>query len=162
LSRPTAIAIHDDCYMHCRVLYIAELMGKKSAAHRPDDGLHVIEIAIQGRPARFGDLVGGPRPAILEGLRAGDIAGVLELAGMAAEIAVADREQPLELVERHLLAYRQRAHDAEPDALVDQAIDFRGAIVAGGRRRRFQLASLALARGERRAGLSLRGHSLLA
>src|SRR2546421_428708 len=51
---------------------------------------------------------------------------ILQLARVYAEIAVAGLEQRLELVERETVTHRERAHDREPHALVNQAVERRG------------------------------------
>src|SRR5262249_3451540 len=92
-------------------------------ARRFDDSLDVLEVAVQRLAADRRQAIFGLRPAPLEGLGAGDVAGLLELARVRAEIAVADLEQRLRLVEGQLPVARQRAHDAEAPPLVDQPVE---------------------------------------
>src|ERR1022692_1534268 len=122
---PTAVAVHDDCDVHCEVLYITERMSKKMSgpARGLDHGFDVIEISIQGASAERSEPVDGFGTAIFEGFRASQILRLLEFAGMRAQIAVADIEQRFEFGERQLLTHRQRAHDAETHTLVDQTIE---------------------------------------
>src|SRR5258705_12475555 len=96
-----------------------------AGARRADQRFHVIEIALERPPAEGGESVFGFGDAALERLVARDVLGVLELARVDAEIAVARFEQRLQLVEREALAHRERAHDREPHALANQPIEIR-------------------------------------
>src|SRR5512143_2570896 len=98
------------------------VMGS-TLARGPDDGLHVIEIALERAPARLGEAVLGARHAPGEGFLARDVAGVLQLARVHAQVAVRGLHEPLELDEAELVGDRERAHDAETDALVDEAVE---------------------------------------
>jgi len=87
---------------------------------------------MQGFTSRDGDAVFGFRAPAFERLGAFEVAGFFELARVRGEIAVADIEQRLQLVEREALVHGERAHDAEAYALVHQPIETR---VFGGLRR---------------------------
>src|SRR4029453_13038341 len=68
-------------------------------ARRADERLHVVKVAFEGAAPGGGQAELGPRDAPLEGLGAGDVLRVLELARVDAEVAVRGFEQLLELVE---------------------------------------------------------------
>src|SRR5579871_2470100 len=91
--------------------------------HGIDQCFHVIQIFFERTAADVGDTVFGLRQAALKGFVAGDIAGLFELARMDTKIPIGGFEQLLELVERQCLVGCQSAHDAEPHALVNQAIE---------------------------------------
>jgi hypothetical protein len=57
----------------------------------------VVEIPLERVAAGRGEPELGLRQAPLEGLRAGDVAGILEFAGVDAEIAVGGLKKPLEI-----------------------------------------------------------------
>src|SRR6185437_5897502 len=124
----------------CRVIARSRSQG------RLDDRLDVLEITVERLAAHGRQPVLRLRPPSGEGFGALDVACLLELARMGAQVAVADIEQRLQLVESELRIHGERAHDAEPHPLVDQAVEFRilAATVRNGRRRR--LASLRFAR----------------
>src|SRR5690606_40507389 len=88
-----------------------------------DDGFHMIEIAVERIAAALSHSVYGLRAAILERLRAREIARLFQLACVSAQVAVADVEQRLELAERELVAHRERAHDSEAHTFVYQPIE---------------------------------------
>ena len=96
-----------------------------SLARRLDQRLHVVQIAVKGRPALAGQAVLGLREATLERLLALDVARVLELAGVRAEVAVGDLEQRLQFLERQRFVDRERADDPQTHALVDLAVERR-------------------------------------
>src|SRR5436190_4327456 len=109
--------------------FIKQSRKKKSSpsacARRADQRFHVVEVALERPPAEGGESVFRLGDSGLERLDARDVSRVLELARVDAEIAVARLEQRLELVEREALAHGERAHDREPHALVNQAIEIR-------------------------------------
>src|SRR5215207_3693459 len=96
-----------------------------------NERLHVIDVPLQGATAVRGELVLRPWHSALERLRAGDVLRVLELARMHAQVSVGGAEQELEVIERHGVIGRERAHDPEPHALVDQAIEPECPLVGG-------------------------------
>src|SRR5207247_384964 len=65
----------------------------------------------------------GARHPAFERLDAFDVAGLFEAAGVHAEVAVGGADQVLELVEGERLGHRERAHDGQPDPLVDEAVE---------------------------------------
>src|SRR3954471_15610792 len=83
----------------------------------------MIEIALERPPAEGGETVFGFGDAVFERLLAADVLRVFELARVDAEVAVARLEQRLELVEGEAFAYRERAHDRETHAFVDQPVE---------------------------------------
>src|SRR5207247_6838192 len=91
----------------------------------PDDAFHVSEILLQRLAADRGEAELGARHPAFEGLDAFDVAGLFEAAGVHAEVAVGGADQVLELVEGERLGHRERAHDGQPDPLVDQAVELR-------------------------------------
>src|SRR5688572_31034679 len=95
-----------------------------SAAHRvaggSDEGLHARPAARELPSPQGGEPILRAWPPAIESLRARHVAGVLELAGMDAQVAVRRLQQGLDLVEREPLRRRQRAHDAEPEAVVNE------------------------------------------
>src|SRR3984957_12834429 len=88
-----------------------------------DDCLDMLQVAQQGLLPDRCNAVLRSRSAGLEGLCAHDIARFLELARVSAQIAVADVEQGFEFIEGELLVHGERTHDAEADALVNQAVE---------------------------------------
>src|SRR5690349_14324797 len=100
--------------------------GRALAASRSmDEGLHVVQVALQRLAAGGGEAVLRARHAAVEGLGAGDVAGVLELARVHAEVAVRGLEQPLKVVEGERIVDGERTDDPQPDALVDQPVQLR-------------------------------------
>jgi len=71
---------------------------------------------------------------------ANDVAGVLKLAGVHAEVAVAGVKQALEIGEAEGVVDSERADDAEAKPLVDDAVEL-GNGVAVGRLRGLRLAN---------------------
>src|SRR6185312_8768590 len=74
-----------------------------------DDRFHALEIALQGAAAGVGQPVLRLRHPSLEVLLAGDVAGLFQLAGVNAEVAVRRLEQLLEIVEAQVIVHRQGA-----------------------------------------------------
>src|SRR5438105_5921516 len=103
---------------------------------RADQGFHVVEIALQGAAARSRQPVLGLGDAAGERLAARDVLRLLQLAGVHAQVAVGRLEEPLQLVEGQRVVHRQRAHDAETHALVDQPVELGRAQRALAARRR--------------------------
>src|ERR1700730_3176222 len=89
---------------------------------RLDDCFDMLQVLEQRLSAHLSDAVAGFWTPRFEGLGAGDVTGFLELAGMGAQVAVADIEQRFQFVEGEFFVRRQSAHDAEAYALVDQAV----------------------------------------
>ena len=81
------------------------------------------EIFFERAAAGGGQPILGARHASLERLLARDVLRVLELARVDAQVAVGRLQQALQIVEREPLVHRQRADDAKPQPLVDQAIE---------------------------------------
>src|ERR1051326_3096273 len=96
-----------------------------SAPRRADNALHVVEVVLQRAAAAGRQPVLGPRNASVERLGAVDVLGLFQLARVHAQVAVGRVEQRLQLVERELAVYRQRAQDAKTHALVDQPVEVR-------------------------------------
>src|SRR5690606_2582784 len=63
------------------------------------------------------------RDPAVEALLARDVPDILELARVDRDVAVRGLEQPLEVIERERLVHRERAHDRQPNALVDHAVE---------------------------------------
>src|SRR5947199_4002673 len=111
-----------------------KVYGREAASSDPrsplprglDDRFHVVEVALQRPPSRGGQPVFGLRHPPLEILLTGDVAGLLELAGMDAQVAVGRLEQLLEVVEAQVVVDRQRADDPQPHSLVDEAVEVEG------------------------------------
>src|SRR5262249_41580897 len=82
----------------------------------------MVEVALEGSASDRGDRVFGLRDASLERLRAADVAGFLELARVHAQVAVRRLHEFFQIVERQGLVHRQRAQNAEAEALVNQPI----------------------------------------
>ena len=87
--------------------------------------LHLVEVLGEGAAAGGGQAVFGARDAPLKKLDAGDVLRFLEFAGVNAEIAVGGFEDALEVVEAERIVGREGADDAEANALVNQAVEFR-------------------------------------
>src|SRR5215475_9910326 len=83
----------------------------------------MIEVAVEGTAPERGQPVHRLRTALGEGFRAAEVLGFLELARVRAQVAVAYVEERLELAEAELLAHRECAENAEPHALVHQAVE---------------------------------------
>src|SRR5271168_1482243 len=130
-----------------KVLLFIKLMGKKFSSlafsRGANQGFHMVQILLQRLPARTGEAVFGLRQTPRERFRAGNIAGVLELARMNAQVAVGSAQKLLELVERERRVDGKRADDGKPGALVNQAIQTRRGVFrrtrAGNRSLRFLL-----------------------
>src|SRR5260221_1653034 len=90
---------------------------------RLDDRFDMLQVLEQRLSADLSDAVAGLGTPRFEGLRAGDVTRFLELAGMGAQVAVADIEQRFQFVEGEFFVGRESAHDAEAHALVDQAVE---------------------------------------
>src|SRR6266508_352918 len=95
---------------------------KLPTARRANQRFHVVEVAVERPPTRAGDPEARLRNTSLEGLLAGDVARLLELPCVDAQIAVGRSEQALQLVESEPLVDRERADHSEPDPFVDQAV----------------------------------------
>src|SRR2546425_7300751 len=92
----------------------------------------MIEIALESAAARRCEAVFGFRHAAFEGLRAGDILRVLELARVHADVAVGGLEQLFQVVEGERFIHGKRAHDTEPHALMDDPVEIgRAGLPAG-------------------------------
>src|SRR5688500_16019618 len=74
-----------------------------------------------GRQAEFGF-----RHASGKSFLAADIARVLELAGVNAQVAVRRLQELFELRERHAAVDAERAHDSQPHTFVDQSVGLTG------------------------------------
>src|SRR5262250_1890407 len=94
--------------------------ARQRVAGSTDERFHVGEIASELSSAEGRQLILGPRPAAIEALGARHIAGVLQLAGVDTEVAIRRLQQRLDLVERQPLRGGKGAHDAEPEAMVDE------------------------------------------
>src|SRR5256885_15208762 len=91
--------------------------GGLAVAHGANERFHVIQVALQGAAAGFGEAILGARHAALEGLEARNVARFLEFARVHGEGPVGGLHELLELAEAQAIVHRQRAHDAEPHAL---------------------------------------------
>ena len=89
-----------------------------------DPLFHLIEIFGQGSSAGGGQAIFGARNASFKKLDAGNVLGLLELAGVHAEIAVGGLEHALKVVEAQRIVGCERTDDAEANALMNQAIEF--------------------------------------
>src|ERR1700731_5220318 len=87
-----------------------------------DDGLAVVKVAMQRSLPERRESIDRPGAAIFKRLRTGEVFRLFELAGMRTQVAVADVEQLLELVEREFRPQRQSTHDSEAHALVHQPL----------------------------------------
>src|ERR1700730_12242479 len=89
-----------------------------------DHGLDVVKVAMQRSLPERRESIDRLRTTIFKGLGTGQVFRLFELAGVRAQVAVADLKQLFELVERELLPHRQSTHDSETHALVHQPISF--------------------------------------
>src|SRR6185437_7285675 len=112
------------------------LIAPSRSPRRLDHRLDVLEVPIERLAAHGRQPVFRLRAPPVEGLRALDVARLLEFARMRAEVPIADIEQRLQLIEGELRVHRQRAHDAEAHALVDQTVELRVLVAAAADRRR--------------------------
>src|SRR5262249_55526114 len=94
-----------------------------SLTGRPDERFHVVEVALERAPSGRRQAILGLRQAPLEGLRARDVLGVLELARVDAEVPVGRLQELLEIVERERLVDREGADDAETHPFVDEPVE---------------------------------------
>src|SRR3569833_89364 len=113
----------------CRELCFIKYMGKffLSVSRSANQRFHVCEIAFERGAATRGEPVFRAGHAAFEVLFDGDVAGVFQLAGVDAEIAVGGFEQLLEFGEGQNVVDRERAHDGEAQALMDDAVARSGA-----------------------------------
>src|SRR5207244_2307408 len=84
---------------------------------------HVVQVALQRAPPGAGEPVLGLGDPAFERLGARDVLRVLQPARVHAQVPVRRLEQRLELVEAQRVVHGERAHDAETDALVNQAVE---------------------------------------
>src|SRR5580704_13399073 len=96
-----------------------------AVARHLNECFHVVEVTLQGPAAGRRQAVFGPRHPPREALGTGDIPRLLQLAGVDAQIAVGRVHQLLQLVEAEGGIHRQRAHDAKPEPLMNEAIERR-------------------------------------
>src|SRR5205823_1585876 len=97
------------------------LAQKKSLAriaHAADQRFHVIDISFQSFASGRGQAVFSLRRATCKRLCAAKVAGVLQLARVHAEVAVARLYRGLQLIESHRLMRRERADDSQPQTFV--------------------------------------------
>src|SRR5258706_14246990 len=78
-----------------------------------DDRFHVVEVLLERAAAGGRQGVLGLRDAALERLLRGDVTGLLELAGVDADVAVRGLEDGLHLVERNGGRHGQGADDGQ-------------------------------------------------
>jgi hypothetical protein len=93
---------------------------------------HLVEVLGQGAAACGGEAVVGSWDAAFEILQAGNVFGLLELAGVNAEVAVGGFENAFEIVEAKARVGGESANDSEAHAFVNQTIEFRERDGAGG------------------------------
>src|SRR5207247_3205069 len=93
------------------------------SARHADQRLHMIEVLLQRPPPGGGQRVLRPRHPTLERLLAREVARVLELAGVDADVAVRRLQHRLQLVEAERRVHGQRADDAEARLLVNEALE---------------------------------------
>ena len=89
-----------------------------------DPVLHLIEVVGEGAAAGGGETVLGAGNAGFEKFQAGNVFGFFEFAGVDAEVAVGGFEDAFEVVEAEAGVGGESADNSEPDALVDQAVEF--------------------------------------
>src|SRR6185436_7620385 len=94
-------------------------------AGRPDEGLHVLQVALERLAAAGRKAKARLGKAAFEGLVTLHVRSLFELSGVDAEIAVGGAHQMFELVEREPLVDRERAHDPEAQTLMDDAVEIR-------------------------------------
>src|SRR4051812_5357277 len=88
-----------------------------------DEGFHVREIAFQSGPSMRTQAVFGAGEPSMELLFADNVAGVFQLAGVDAEIAVGGGESLFQVVECHALVDSKGANDAEPEPLMNDTVE---------------------------------------
>src|SRR5688572_12541732 len=97
--------------------------ARSAFAHPPDQRFHVVEVVVERGAPGPGETVLRARCPLDEGLLAADEACFLQATRVDAEVAVRDLEKVLELGEGQSWNASERAHDAEADALVDDAVE---------------------------------------
>src|SRR5687767_10288764 len=102
--------------------------------------LHVVQVTLQRLASQCRERIARAWYTALEAFVAGDVRRLLELARMHGQVAVRGVHEPLEVVEAEGVVHRQRAHDAEPKALVDQAVEAERAVVRALATHRAELA----------------------
>src|SRR5262245_23041050 len=90
--------------------------------HGANQCFHVFEVPLQRLPSRGAQPVFSPGEPTFERLGASDVPGLFQLPSVHAQVAVGSLEQPLQLVERQGLVYRQRAHNGQPHPLVNEPV----------------------------------------
>src|SRR5215469_5550516 len=113
------------------------------AAHGFDDGFDVREIAVERLAAGGRQAVLRSRSPSFEALAAADVAGVLELARMRAQVSVRHVEQRLQIIESERLVHGEGAHDSEPHSSVYEPVDLGVLGIEGKHRSRAVLLRLA-------------------
>src|SRR5688500_4621719 len=92
-------------------------------AGRANESFHVIEIALERAPPGTRQPILRSRHPSLERFRAADVLGVLQLAGVDAEVAIGCLHELLQVVEAELIVHGEGAHDAKAHAFVDKTIE---------------------------------------
>src|SRR5690242_8849976 len=83
----------------------------------------MVQVTLQRPFPRGREPVFRLRKPVFEGLGAAYVLRILEFPGMYAEVAVGGLEQLLQLIEGKSIVHRQRAQNAQPEALVDQPVE---------------------------------------
>src|SRR5688572_6771221 len=99
----------------------------------------MVQVTLERATSGGGQPILRLRHSPLERLCARDVFGFLELARVDAEIAVGSLHQLLEVAEAERVVHRQRADDAEPEALMNEPVESIGA--SGGDRAPIWLAA---------------------
>src|SRR5258706_2918459 len=122
--------MHVAKYFACQSLLVKKIAPASALERVPrrlDQRFHVGQIPGELAAAHRRESILGARAPTVERLGAGDVPGFLELARVHAQVAVRRLQQRLDLVEGERLGGRERAHDAEADAVVDEIVEAPGA-----------------------------------
>src|SRR5438477_9011891 len=106
-------------------------MNSSAVSRGANQRLHVIQIALERATALGRQRVARLGYATFEALVARYVVRLFQLARVHTEIAVRGLHESLEVVEAQRVVHRERAHDAKPETLVNQAIQPEGTLVRG-------------------------------
>src|SRR5580692_6581229 len=134
------------CGTNFKVLLFIEYPGKifcsLTLACDADQRFHVVQIFFERAATCCRQAIFRLWHAPVEGFGAAQVACVFQLAGVDAQVAVCGAQQLLQFIESERFIHGERADDCQTRALVDQAVQIRGRIFRGPRRRGRSLIAL--------------------
>ena len=106
---------------------VGEFRGHAShwASGPRDQFFHGTKVVFQGLPAAIRQVEIRAWYASVERFATADVPGLLESSGVDAQVPVGGPEEISQVIERHRLVDRQRAHYPKAQSFVDQAVKVR-------------------------------------